>query len=407
MERLRLKTRLACLGLAALLAGCGAPQPAPVPAPTPAAPAATVAPDGATETLLQAMTLQEKIGQLFFIRPDALDLSLMPSVINDASFGGVTALSAEMRAALAQYPVGGVVVFGKNIRSPGQLTGFLAELQGASAVPLLAAVDEEGGAVARLANHPAFAGEGLPAFGSMAQVGAQGPEAARAAGQAIGEYLKKYGFQLDFAPVADVNTNPDNPVIGTRAFAGEAAAAAELVGAAVEGFHEGGVLCCLKHYPGHGDTETDTHYGAASIQKSWAELLGCELLPFASGIAAGADCVMAAHITAPNAVETGALLPASLNYELLTQKLRGELGFTGVIVTDSLSMQAITDQYAPGEAAVLALQAGADVLLLPQSLPEAFAGVEQAVQDGRLSEARIEQSVRRILTLKQKAGLLG
>lgn len=175
-----------------------------------------------------------------------------------------------------------------------------------------------------------------------------------------------------------------------------------MVAAAVEGFHEAGMLCTVKHFPGHGDTGQDSHYGTATSYKTWEEMKAMEMLPFEAGIAAGADVVMTAHITTPNATTDG--LPASLSYTMITERLRGELGFQGVIVTDSLGMYAIKNHFTPAESAVAALRAGVDVLLMPSDLRAAFDGVVQAVEDGTLSEERLNESVRRILTLKQKAG---
>ena len=240
----------------------------------------------------------------------------------------------------------------------------------------------------------------------MGEIGAsRDSENARRAGLTIGGYLKKLGFQLDFAPVADVNTNPDNPVIGERAFSGEPETAAEMVSAAIKGFHEAGIACCIKHYPGHGDTSADTHDGYASTDKSWQELLSCELIPFISGIDAGADLVMAAHISAPSV--TGDERPASLSYELINVKLRGELGFEGVVATDSLAMGAVTLEYSPAEAALAALNAGADLLLMPESYREAYEGVLAALESGELPVSRIDESALRILRLKEEYGLLG
>ena len=322
------------------------------------------------EERLAAMSLREKVGQLFVVRVEALD----PSGQSDS-----TRLTWAERQGLKKYPVGGIVVFRQNVKSPEQLKKLLADFQAASGTGLLTAVDEEGGSVARLANASGF---DLPQYQSAQAVGTTGdPANARAMGQIIGGYLKTYGLNLDFAPVADVNTNPANTVIGNRA----------------------GILCTLKHFPGHGDTAEDSHYGTASSTKTWAEMRETELKPFAAGIAAGADVVMTAHITTPNATQDG--LPASLSYTMLTERLRGELGFTGVICTDSLSMQAIRDHYSAAEAAVAALNAGADLLLMPPDLPEAFEGVLEAVQNGTISEERLNESVRRILMLKQKAGL--
>ncbi len=346
----------------------------------------------AVEAKLTSMTLREKVGQLFVVRPEALDF--------EKASGG-TALTDAMRQHLAEYPVGGIALFRQNITDAGQMTALIEDYQNASSTGLLVTVDEEGGTVARLANHKAF---DLPKYESAAAIGATGdPEQARAMGRTIGGYLKPYGFNLDFAPVADVNSNPKNPVIGKRAFSSDPEVAAAMVAAAVEGFHESGMLCTLKHFPGHGDTGEDSHYGTATTAKTWEAMQAVEMRPFEAGIAAGADVVMAAHITTPNATSDG--LPASLSYTMLTERLRGELGFTGVICTDALEMKAISSHYAPADAAVAALNAGADILLMPADLRAAFDGVVNAVETGAVAEERLNESVRRILTLKEKAGL--
>lgn len=346
----------------------------------------------AVEAKLTTMTLREKVGQLFWVRPETLDFSLNPEK---------KTLTQTMRQNLEQYPVGGIAVFKKNIQDENQLSALIADFQSASKIPMIVAVDEEGGAVARLANHEAFS---LPKYTSARDIGKTGnPEQARQMGRMIGGYLRFYGFNLDFAPVADVDSNPANPVIGRRAYSADAQQTAQMVAAAVEGFHEAGMLCTVKHFPGHGDTGQDSHYGTATSYKTWEEMKAMEMLPFEAGIAAGADVVMTAHITTPNATTDG--LPASLSYTMITERLRGELGFQGVIVTDSLGMYAIKNHFTPAESAVAALRAGVDVLLMPNNLRAAFDGVVQAVEDGTLSEERLNESVRRILTLKQKAGL--
>ena len=346
----------------------------------------------AAEAKLTTMTLREKVGQLFWVRPETLDFSLNPEK---------KTLTQTMRQNLEQYPVGGIAVFKKNIQDENQLSSLIADFQSASKIPMIVAVDEEGGAVARLANHEAFS---LPKYTSARDIGKTGdPEQARQMGRTIGGYLRFYGFNLDFAPVADVDSNPANPVIGRRAYSTDAQQTAQMVAAAVEGFHEAGMLCTVKHFPGHGDTGQDSHYGTATSYKTWEEMKAMEMLPFEAGIAAGADVVMTAHITTPNATTDG--LPASLSYTMITERLRGELGFQGVIVTDALEMNSIKNHFTPAESAVAALRAGADVLLMPSDLRAAFDGVVQAVEDGTLSEERLNESVRRILTLKQKAGL--
>lgn len=426
--------RLAALCLApAVLAACAPPasiEPTQTPAPpasqelaaepaatqAPAAeePAPTAEPDPTpaeqtpAETddpwAVDSLTLEEKVGQLFLIRPDALDLRITQEELDDPYADGVTELTATMQETLAQYPVGGVVLFGKNLRNEEQIRNFTAELGRATRVPMFIGVDEEGGTVSRLAKVESL---GLPQYESAAAVGAQGPDAVRDMSVTIGGYLKDYGFNLDFAPDADVNTNPDNPVIGTRAFSSDPDEAAASVRAAVEGFNETGVLCSLKHFPGHGDTAEDSHLGVASTTRTLDEMRGCEFKPFAAGIEAGVPMVMVGHITAPNAVpaeEAG--LPATFSHTLVTDVLRNELGFDGLIVTDSMAMGAITENYTAGEAALAALEAGVDLLLMPAGLPEAFDAVVEAVETGVWPESELDARVERVLAAKRAAGLL-
>ena len=403
--------------LSAALFGCAPagtaqslPQPSAAPQTPLPEPEQTAAPQSAalqqaelSQTVaerLAGMTLREKIGQMFFVRPDALDPAQEQEQIDDADADGVTALTDAMSAVLADYPVGGVVMFGKNITDPQQLADFTGQLHAAMDTPLLVGIDEEGGAVARLASHPAF---DLPRYESAAVAAEGGAQAVRQMYAEIGGYLDSYGVDLDFAPDADVNTNPDNPVIGTRAFSSDPQTAAEMVAAAVEGFADTGVLCCVKHYPGHGDTAEDSHKSLAVTHKTWQELAACELLPFRAGIEAGADLVMAGHIAAPQV--TGGDMPASLSPQLMGM-LRSELGYTGAIVTDSLAMEGVTGLYSAGEAAVLAVQAGADILLMPAGLAQAFDAVAAAVEDGTIPESRIDESAARVLALKEKRGLI-
>lgn len=374
LSALSLLTFAACSAAPAETAAAAAPAPTPAP------------------VTADMLTLEQKVGQLFIVRPDALDLTLSQETINDAHADGVTAVTNDMRKTLQQYPVGGICQFGKNIESPSQLARFNADLQAASATPLLIAVDEEGGLIARLANNDAF---NLPRYASAAAVGASGdPADAREMGKTIGSYLKTYGFNMDFAPDADVNTNPDNPIIGERAFSSDAATAAQMAAAAADGLRENGILPTLKHFPGHGDTAEDSHTDLAVTYKTREELENCELLPFAADT--GLHAVMVGHIAAPNV--TGDMTPATLSPTLIGMIPDAE---NALIVTDSLAMDAITAAYTPGEAAVLAIQAGCDVLLMPNSLPEAYAAVLDAVQNGTISEARLDQSVNKILHYKE------
>jgi beta-N-acetylhexosaminidase len=214
--------------------------------------------------------------------------------------------------------------------------------------------------------------------------------------------MAAYGFNLDFAPVADVWSNPENTVIGKRAYSDNYEQAAELVGTAADGFHAGGVLCTLKHFPGHGDTAEDSHYSSAYVKKSLEELEKEEFLPFESGISHGADFVMVGHLIVPDVDEA----PATLSKTFIEDILRGELGFQGIVITDALQMSALAGNYSSEEIAVRAVQAGNDMLLEPADFKTSVQALEQAVVSGTITEERIDQSVARILSCKLKAGIV-
>lgn len=368
-------------------------------------PAASASP---VESLLARMTLREKVGQLFMVRPDALDPALSQDEIDDDKADGVKNLSEEMRRTLEQYPVGGICQFGKNIDTPQQITELNATLQEASKISLLLAVDEEGGLVARLANKEAFS---LPRYESAAAVGAtEDPAQALNMGRTIGSYLKQYGFNMDFAPVADVWTNPQNTVIGTRAFSRDAATAAVMARAMARGLQAEDILPTFKHFPGHGDTAEDSHSGLAYSYQTLAEMEQCEFLPFLQSPEGenplGPRAVMVGHIAVPDLGTADT--PTSLSCKIVTELLREDMlaGEDVLVVTDSLAMGAITEQYDPGQAAVQAFLAGNDILLMPSGLREAFDAVVAAVEGGTISQARLDESVARILRFKQQyAGL--
>lgn len=346
---------------------------------------------------MQSMTLREKVGQLFMIRPDALEGRFGPAELEDNSIIGTTRVSEEMKRTYANYPCGGFALFRKNIISPSQLMGFTEALHALNSCAPMLGIDEEGGRIARIANHPAnFNVTKFPSMGAIAQSGDESQ--AFAAGKTIGTYLSAYGLDIDFAPVADVNTNPKNPVIGDRAFGDDPAVAAGMVKQVIAGLHESGAASCVKHFPGHGDTATDTHTGYAETLKTWEEISACEMIPFRAGIEAGTDFVMTAHIAAPNV--TGSDEPATMSHTLLTEKLRGELGFQGLIITDALAMGAIREKYSSSQACVQCILAGADILLMPYDYFEAFDGVVQAVENGVIPESRIDESVYRVLSFK-------
>ncbi len=364
--------------------------------PTTLPPETTLPPDP-LDLLMEQMSLREKVGQLFIVRPDAIDPALSDAYVHDTVNSGVTALSDTMREMLAEYPVGGFILFHGNLESPEQVTAFNAALTDACPIAPFLSIDEEGGIVARLARHAAF---DLPRFKSAAAVGAAGT--ALEMGQTIGAYLNSYGFNLDFAPVADVNTNPYNPVIGSRAFSADPEIAGEMAAAMAEGLRENGVIPTFKHFPGHGDTKEDSHLGLAVSQKTLEELQSCEFLPFLQ--AQNTDMVMVGHIAVPEI--TGDLTPATLSPEIVTGILKAQLNFGGLVVTDAMNMGAITESYSSAEAAVLALQAGCDLILMPYDLKEAFDGVVAAAEDGTLSLEWLEETVRRILEFKMVHGIL-
>jgi beta-N-acetylhexosaminidase len=305
--------------------------------------------------------------------------------------------------------VGGVILFDydvalgsrtRNIESPSQVRDLVDGLQAMTPKTLLMAVDQEGGRVMRLKPR-----HGFPEAPSAEALGAAGdPDATRRAGAAIGQTLAAVGFNVNFAPVVDVNVNPANPVIGglDRAFSSDPEAVARHAAAFVEGLHEHGVLACLKHFPGHGSSTGDTHVGLTDVTDTWTDE---ELVPYRRLIAAGlADMVMTAHIMHRGLDPDR---PASLSREIVTGMLRRDLSYDGVVVTDDLQMGAITEQYGPEEAAALAVRAGADILLIGNNLAydpdvarRVVAHLASEVRAGRIEARRIRESWERIQSLK-------
>lgn len=338
------------------------------------------------ELLLAEMSTREKVCQLFMV---------FPSQVTGVS--PVTKAGDLTRKGLADYPVGGFIYDKTNMVSREQVTEMLTTVQTYSKIPLILTCDEEGGRVNRL-----MSTVGTTHVDSMMSYRDQGPEKAAENAETIAGDLVSCGFNTNLAPVADVWSNPDNKVIGDRAYSDDFAQAATLVAAAVEGFHAGGAACTLKHFPGHGDTASDSHTGAAYVTKTLDELRSEELLSFQAGIDAGADMVMMGHLTVTDIED----IPALFSYRIVTQLLREEMGFDGVIITDSLQMKAVTDSYDSGQAAVLAVQAGVDMLLCPADLGEAANALIDAVETGVIPEERLDESVLRILRMKEKMGIL-
>lgn len=335
---------------------------------------------------LAGMTLHEKVCQMMFVTPEEL-----------TGEDGVTVAGDATRQALENYPVGGIVYFAKNLESQDQVKEMIDNSQKYSSIGLFVATDEEGGVVNRLMDTV-----GTTYIGSMYYYKDDGDETAYENAYTIANDMSALGFNLDFAPVADVWSNPDNTVIGERAYSDDYAQAAELVGNAVKGFNDGGVMCTLKHFPGHGDTAEDSHYSSAYVHRTKEEIMADEMQPFRSGIEAGAEFVMVGHLIVPDIDE----VPATISYKIATGILRDELKFEGVAITDSFEMESIADNYSVDDAVVMSVKAGMDMILQPKDMASAVNSIEQAVADGELSEDRIDESVRRILTLKESRGLL-
>ncbi|MBP3822623.1 MAG: glycoside hydrolase [Bacteroidaceae bacterium] len=354
-------------------------------------------PKDEVEAQLQQMTLREKVGQMFFARMESLDSTIHWTNYADLQENPMTELNSNIRNINKDYPVGGIILYAWNIQDEPQLASLISDIRSLKGQPLLC-IDEEGGRIARIANNPNF---NVEVISPMSEIGKTGdPANAYHAGNVIGQYLTKYGFDINFAPVADVNTNPDNIIIGNRAFSDNPQVAAPMVVNYLQGLKDAGITGCIKHFPGHGDVKTDTHYGYASTQKTWDEMLGCEMITFKAGIQWGCQLIMTAHIGTPGI--TGNDVPATMSSVVLQDKLRRELGYQNIIITDGMEMGAITQQYTSGQAAVGSIQAGVDIVLGPKNYVEAFDAVVKAVENGTITEERINQSVRRILKLKKQ-----
>ena len=354
--------------------------------------AAAVAARAAVDERIGAMTLEQKVAQLFIVTPEAL----VEGVSQVTQAGDMT------REGVTAHPVGGIVYFAQNLLDPEQTTTMLATVKqfyaDAGNVAPFIAVDEEGGTVVRVADNEAF---GAQDVGDASALGSAGDtEAAKRAAEQIADYLMPLGFNLDFAPVADVVDPLRSDTMGLRSFSSDAAVAADMVRAEVEGFRDKKMLCCAKHFPGIGAAAGDSHEGAITIEATNEELETVDLVPFRAAIEAGVPMIMVGHVSLPNIV--GDSTPAPLSSAVVQGMLRDSLGYTGIIVTDSLSMGAITDYYTPAEAAVAALKAGCDIPLMPERLDEAYQGVLSAVQVGELTEERLDESLTRILTAKQE-----
>ena len=359
-------------------------------------------PKGWVQSTLVRMTLEEKVGQLFVQNVYGSDATT-PDARNLPLYG--VASPAEV---VQKYHLGGVIYFAwtDSVNNPPQIAGLSNGLQQAALsqaskvrVPLGISVDQEQGIVTRI---------GPPATqfpGSMALGAGRSTEDARTAAAITGQELRAMGINTDFAPVSDVNVNPLNPVIGTRSFSSDPQLAADMVAAQVKGYQEDGkVSASAKHFPGHGDTATDSHVAFPIITHTRAEWEQIDAPPFKAAIEQGIDMIMTAHLSFPALDDSGN--PATLSKPILTDLLRNELGYKGVIITDALNMQGVRDLYGDAEVAVRALEAGVDQLLMTPEMDAAYAAVIEAVESGRISRSDLDAKVRRVLELKVKRGIV-
>ncbi|MEU4109796.1 glycoside hydrolase family 3 protein [Streptomyces sp. NPDC027717] len=358
--------------------------------------------DAALRALIARMTLEEKVGQLFVSRVYGHSATAPDQADIDANVKELGVRTAD--ELIARYRLGGIIYFtwAHNTRDPHQIADLSNGIQRSSltrprGLPMLIATDQEHGAVCRIGKPATL----LP--GAMALAAGRSRTDVRTTGRISGAELRAMGVNQDYAPDADVNVNPANPVIGVRSFGADPELVGTLVAAEVKGYQLAGVAATAKHFPGHGDTAVDSHTGFPVITHSrelWDRL---DAVPFRAAVAAGIDSVMTAHIQFPALDPSGD--PATLSHPIVTGILRGELGYDGVVITDSLGMEGVRTKYGDDRVPVLALKAGVDQLLNPPSMEVAWNAVLAAVRNGELTEARVEESVLRILRMKARLGL--
>ncbi|MEC2313630.1 glycoside hydrolase family 3 protein [Bacillus velezensis] len=363
------------------------------------------------EQAVSRMTLDEKLGQM-----------LMPDFRNwqkkrQSSLEALTQMNKEVAGLIQKYRFGGVILFSENVKNTEQTVRLTDAFQKASPdIPLLLSIDQEGGIVTRL-------GEGTHFPGNMALGAARKTAYASQTGAIIGKELKALGINTNFAPVLDINNNPGNPVIGVRSFSSDRDLTASLGLASMKAQQKQDVAAAVKHFPGHGDTDVDSHYGLPLVTHNQERLRQIELYPFRKAIQAGADMIMTAHVQFPAFDDTtykskldgsDILVPATLSKKVMTHLLREEMGFNGVIVTDALNMKAIADHFGQEEAVVMAVKAGVDIALMPAQVTSlqtenrfarVHSALKKAVQKGDIPLQQINKSAERIISLKIKRGI--
>ena len=373
-------------------------------------------PDDAIGGILAGMSLRDKLAQMMFFCPRTWKED--PS--SDTPAENIRVLNEYTRQYIADHRFGGILLYGENCGDAEQVLRLVADMQAANqeggGLPMLMAVDQEGGTVSRL-------GFGTSGTGNMPITATGDPENARAMARVFGEELALLGLNTDFAPVVDINDNPANPVIGVRSFGDDAAVVSEYGCAFMEGLQDTRTIVSLKHFPGHGNTDVDSHTGLPLVDRSHDELMANELVPFKAAIDAGADMVMTAHIQYPQlekqtykSLTSGeeVYIPATMSRVILTDILRGELGFDGVIVSDALEMKAISDNYATEDVLAMTINAGVNMLILPavrdmdmmNQIDTMLTRAVEMAEAGVIDRDLIDDSVRRILALKQRYGVL-
>lgn len=371
----------------------------------------------AVQQRLAQMTLEEKITQMLMMEFQLWD----EDPADDIPAQPVTRINSQIRKLLEDYSFGAVIYFAQNLTDTQQSYHLTMDLQEAvtqnGGIPMLIAADQEGGNVFRLAS-----GTALP--GNMALGASGNPDYARLAGRIIGSELSVLGINTNLAPVVDVNSNAANPVIGLRSFGDDPATVGNMASAMIAGMAQFDVIGCAKHFPGHGDTAVDSHYGLPSVNKSLEELKVCELLPYTIAIDRGVEMIMTAHILYPQLENSRVVsrktghqeaLPATMSRAVVTDLLKDTLGFHGIVVTDAMNMAGVADHWDPVQAVILSIQAGVDMICMPCSvhslndLPQLDAiiqGVAAAVENETIPMSRIDDAVTRILTVKERHGLL-
>ena len=344
---------------------------------------------------LDLMTDEEKVGQLFTVNLEQMDDT-------KGEYYEHKKITKTMKENLQKYPVGGVILFSRNIWNRKQTKKLIRKLQKNAAMPMFISVDEEGGDVARIGNNKKMKTDTFP---TMEEIGkTQDADYVYYMASTIGSQIGELGFNVDFAPVADVKTSEMNSEIGTRSFGDDPKKVAEFVSAYVKGLESQNICSTLKHFPGQGSSSGDTHQGSVDIDSSISKLRKIDFVPFVSGIEAGADFVMVSHISVSRVTETSE--PASVSKLIMTTILREELDYSGLIVTDAFDMACITDKYSAAEAAVKSFNAGADIILMPQDLPEAYDAILSKVKSRKITEKRLNDTVQRILKLKFQKGIM-